>query len=438
MAKNGQKKKQTKGKLSVRGRGDYTDSDRAHINEQLAAIQRQVKANATPLAGVGGRAGRVLGNMVGRGDLGEMAGSALSKVFGFGDYTLKTNSLMNVGKTDGNQVPVFGKDGKRGVRIVEKEFLGDIFSGALSGGATVFNRSSYSINPADSNTFPWLSRIATQFDQWEPNGIIFEFKSTSSEFNGTSQALGAVILATDYNSVDSPFINKQEMENADYACSTKAAHSVAHGIECDPDERPTRLLYTGSPVAGETANMYNLGNFQIATQGMSVAGINLGELWVTYDITFYKKQLNGSTLVASQSWQRSLNYSTTLPLGSASVTRYGDFQLVPVVGFTGRYQLPAGVPLGYYQCIYYMDAASGVTSASIAANLGCTVVAAQITQPPYAEGSANGTTRFLYVWGLNVTAPNAQFTITGPAAPLTINSMIWQMTLENTAWVQTA
>jgi hypothetical protein len=228
------------------------------------------------------------------------------------------------------------------------------------------------------------------------------------------------------------------MENADYACSTKSSHSVAHGIECDPDERPTKLLYTGPAGAGESLNMYNLGRFQIASQGMSTAGTNLGELWVSYDITFYKKQISKAVSITSQSWQRSITWSAALPLGSANVTRYGDFQLIPVVGFNGRYQIPTGVPLGYYQCIWYLDAASGMSLAnSLVAVSGCTVVSAQITQPPFAGPGGNGTTTSLAIIGLNVTAPNAQFTAVS-STPVTVNSNIFQMSLENSAWVQTA
>jgi hypothetical protein len=242
-------------------------------------------------------AGRALGTMLGQGDLGALAGEQLSKLFGFGDYstTIKGNSLM--AGVAGSAVPKFQGDGKRGIRVTEREFIGNILSGTLSGGSSVFTNQSFPIIPTDASTFPWLSKMAGLFDQWEAHGIVFEFHTTSSTFNGTSQALGAVIMATDYDPLDPAYISKQVMENADYACSSVPSSNLLHGIECDPRERPLEVMFTTLRAA--TPSFSSLGNFQIATQGCSTAGTTLGELWVSYDITFYKKQLVSSVLDSS-------------------------------------------------------------------------------------------------------------------------------------------
>jgi len=83
------------------------------------------------------------------------------------------------------------------------------------------------------------------------------------------------------------------MENADYSCSTKPSNSLIHGLECDPRERPTAILYT-STTNGAPVTSTSLGKFGIATQGCSVANVTLGELWISYDLTFYKKQIDNS------------------------------------------------------------------------------------------------------------------------------------------------
>lgn len=235
--------------------------------------------------------GRGIGSLFGAGDLGAKAGSTMAKIFGMGDYTVKANSLMTAGTNMmANQVPVFHKDGRRGIRITEREYLGDVFSGPLVNASSRFNLVNYKLNPTDAFTFPWLSKIARNFDQWEAMGIVFEFVSTSSEYNGTSQALGTVIMATEYDPSDAPFSTKVEMENTDYANSTKPSQTALHGIECDPSERPMEVMYCGEAPAGQD-KFYDLGRFGIATQGCSTANANLGELWVSYDICFFKKQL---------------------------------------------------------------------------------------------------------------------------------------------------
>lgn len=237
--------------------------------------------------------GRTVGDMVGFGNIGSRVGGAIGKLLGHGDYVIGRNSLMESYGMPlaGPPVPKFS-GGKRGVRVIEREYIGDVMSGALVGASTVFTNKSYRLNPTDSSTFPWLSQIAPNFDQWEPNGIVFEYRTTSSEFNGSTQALGVVILATDYDVTDATYTSKAEAENSDYAMSVKAADNAIHGIECDKRERPTPILFTGEPVSSGDRRFHDLGNFQVATQGMSVAGVTLGELWVSYDITFYKKQMS--------------------------------------------------------------------------------------------------------------------------------------------------
>lgn len=220
----------------------------------------------------------------------------LQAFIGAGDYVAmespNTNSLIN--PTVLTTVPQMSNKGRRGVRVVESEFVGDILSGpTLVAGSTAFNNTVYTLNPQNSVLFPWLSSMAPLFDQWEPNGIILRFKSTSSEFNGVSQGLGVVVGAADYDAADASYSSKVEMENADYSVSCKASESFLMGIECDPSERPTRVLFTGLPSHAQTpANLHDLCRVQIATQGMSAAGVTIGELWIDYDITFYKKQLS--------------------------------------------------------------------------------------------------------------------------------------------------
>jgi hypothetical protein len=280
--------------LVLRGNGDYsvgTKNLRDPMTRLEAKIDHLEKSVNKPVTvkNAATSVGRTLGNFVNQGDLGAMAGSALSKYFGHGDYKVKSNSLMGEGKT---MVPKF--DGKRGTRIQEREFLGDIVSGlTLTAGATDFTSRTFSLNPSDLATFPWLSQVANLYDQWEPHGIVFQFVSTSSEFNGTSQALGAIVMATDYDPFDPAYATKQEMENSDYACSAKPSLGLNHGVECDPAERPTPVLYT-STENGAPLTSTSLGNFQVATKGCSTVGTVLGELWISYDITFYKKQMSNA------------------------------------------------------------------------------------------------------------------------------------------------
>jgi len=388
----------------LRGRGDYSAEVSGiklplpRLEAKIDHLERSLVHTTPKLTRAASTIGRTLGNFLNQGDLGAAAGEGLAKLFGHGDYTLKANSLVH--GVNGPTVPKFAGNGKRGTRITEREFITDVFSGALSAGASAFTNTTYRINPTDSNVFPWLAAIASQFDQWDPHGIVFEFISTSSTFNGTSQALGTVVMATDYDVTDTAYASKQQMENADFSCSSKPSESLLHGIECEPTERPTKVLYTSSPANPLFAD---LGNFQLATAGCSTAGARLGELWVSYDITFYKKQ------VASP--------AVTLPFYSAPGTAFaGSAYFGSPVGATSlgitvasaaasyTITLPPGLGNGRFIMCYSLTTFSAADNPDVFVFTNC-------VQSSY-RGSTDASPQ-TFVLQVDITAPGATIAVTG-------------------------
>nr|UJQ92693.1 MAG: putative capsid protein [Narnaviridae sp.] len=389
----------------MRGRGDYTsdvldEADYARrLEKKIDHLERSL-VHATPSISKGaGLAGRALGTMLGQGDLGAMAGESLAKLFGYGDYStrLKGNSLM--AGVSGNAVPKFQGDGKRGVRLMEREFLGNIQAGSLVSGSTVFTNQAFELNPTSTSTFPWLSKIAPLFDQWEPHGIVFEFHTTSSTYNGSSQALGAVIMATDYDPLDPLYTSKQQMENADYSCSSVPSTNLLHGVECDPHERPIEVLYTSSRPTNPQFS--SLGNFQIATQGMSVADVVLGELWVSYDITFYKKQIAGTVAdlpyIAGSGFV--VNGNPLVDFSASLSSSQMTYSLLPGIGTDIFF--PPNLDSGTFEYVLTDDNyQTGDTSGTSATN--CTVV--------YLDSSAplSAGAKLIQRAFITITAPNAK------------------------------
>jgi hypothetical protein len=297
---NNKKKKNVKkgnnGNIAtLSGQGGY-------YSEKVVPFMRKVIPDGT-LAKYGGKAGGLLAPMislnpyagaVGRSS-GSALGSAISRLVGFGDYSVVNNSLSTVGKAvdPGQPVPSFGVMGE-GTKVRHRDFLMDILSPATPAN---FTNRSFPINPGLGGTFPWLSLLANNYQQYIVNGMVFEFVSSSSDFASNS-ALGTVILATDYDSIDAPFANKQQMENSQYAVSAKPSCSQIHTIECLPAATANKLYYTriGAPPVNTDLRLYDLGNFQLATSGLTApAGTAIGELWVSYDVTLYKPILGTGT-----------------------------------------------------------------------------------------------------------------------------------------------
>jgi len=238
--------------------------------------------------------GGAIGGKLGSKRVGRSVGGFLGKITGTGDYRVSTNSIANSSATMAlDTVPQFMKRNSRETRVTHREFLGKIVASPTVG---AFNSQSFSLNPGLFETFPWLSNIANQFDEWRPNGIVVVYKSASSTFSGTS-SLGIITMATDYDVLDPPYVNTIEMNNSDFAVSTNVAANLIHPIECAIKERPTRLLYTrsGPITTNDNLRWYDLGNFQVATEGCTASQV-CGELWITYDISFFKAQINSTPL----------------------------------------------------------------------------------------------------------------------------------------------
>jgi hypothetical protein len=232
--------------------------------------------------------------------LGAFAGRILGKITGMGDYEVSSLTSSGGGVVPETLVPEFIKtDNAREVRIRHREFIGTVNASSIAG---TFDNTSYPLNPGMAQTFPWLSQIAQGFEQWRPNGMVVLFKSLSSTYAAT-QSLGHVILATDYDPYDSPYGSSIEMENSQFAVASKTSDCLAHPVECAMDERATRVLFTRTNDAVRDLMFTDLGNLQVATEGC-LANQLVGQLWITYDISFFKPQLNsGFPLIDSyQDW----------------------------------------------------------------------------------------------------------------------------------------
>lgn len=244
--------------------------------------------NATA-RGLGAAAGAYLGGPTGLAfgsEIADYAHRAFKTVTGYGDYKVNSNSLTQ------DSVPSFNI-GQRFTNVKHREYIRDVITSAT---ALTFTVDKYSINPGDLKTFPWLSTIAAQYEEYKIKGLIFEFKSTSCDaLNSVNTALGTVVMATQYNVLNPPFSAKQQMENYEFGSSCKPSQSLMHPIECAPHETPNPELFVRTPqsvIIGADLRLYDHGAFYIATTGMQGTSVNVGELWVTYDVDLLKPKLS--------------------------------------------------------------------------------------------------------------------------------------------------
>lgn len=365
----------------------------------------------------------------------DISKGVMNSIKGSGDYIVNANSILRSStvSTGRDSVPTF-HNVERGVRVTHREYLGDVVSSST---ASAFQNTVYNVNPGIAETFPWLSVIAQNFDQWQPNGIVVSFKSTSSEFNGASQALGTVIIASDYDLLDSAYTSKVEMENSQFAVSCKSSENIMHPIECAPGERPIKTLKCRSATTpSDNLQWYDLCTVQVATQGIAGTSVTLGELWITYDITFYKEQLYGSlkgqTILFYQSTSSS-SISTSDYFGTETANTDSNLDLT-LTGTTITF--PASVGVGDYLLSYFVIGNStAVTKPTITATSNCTSLSGSFGSYN-AWGTAAGTTTtdLVAMATFRITGPSAVITFSGGTLPASATACVFSVTQINSAY----
>jgi hypothetical protein len=206
-----------------------------------------------------------------------------------------------------------------GTIVRHREYLGPVTTSSVAG---EFKLESYPLNPAQSKTFPWLSQIAANYEEYRPNGLMFEFRSTASDAiaSSTNLALGQVMLCTQYDPTDPEFSSDVELLNYSWAQSGKVSDNVRHYVECDPKQTPLSQLYTRSGGVSNPSDLRfsDFGRFSIATSGLQGTSVQIGQLWLTYEFIFYKPQLAALEAEAG-GWFHMVNttgVNSTDPLGN--------------------------------------------------------------------------------------------------------------------------
>lgn len=345
---------------------------------------------------IGGSTGAKLGNI-----LGELAGSGFRKLTGWGEYTIKENSLIYPDRI----VPSFGDDS---IRVRKREYISNINA------TTAFTNNSFPVNPGLSEVFPWLSAIANNFEQYRWNGLVFQFVSTSSDAiaSTTDLGLGQVVLASDYNAVDDAYVNLPQALSSMFSNSAKPSENIMHAVECAPTDVAQKLYYvrSGDVPSGSDIRLYDMLSFQLMTQNMPADYTGMGQLWVSYDITFCKSIQNNQLGFAINTDKYILVApAVTTAYFGTSRTLAEDSNLGTTVTGT-KISFPVNLESGYYLIIYTAIGASTACVSPAAALVNCTQISAWNNNTATSANSAG--TQTTYVLGLIVRIDARDATIT--------------------------
>jgi len=141
----------------------------------------------------------------------------------------------------------------------------------------------YSLNPGLSGNFPWLSSLASNFEQYRFKSLSFRYMSRVG-----SNTTGTVYMSTQLNPADAPFSDKQEMYSYTGTTSGMVWSSDRHNCllrRSDPYKK--YFVRTGTPPAGTDIQLYDQGVFSWAIISSASSSTVMGELLVDYEVEFY-------------------------------------------------------------------------------------------------------------------------------------------------------
>lgn len=391
------------------------------VKKTARKVKQEVGILGKALRSLGGFAGGAAGGFLGQPDLGRSLGTnlgaSLSRWLGAGDYSVSSNTLAKASAIE--SIPMMHRN-SQSVIVRHREFLGDI-----SGSIAYTVQRTMSINPGLEGSFPWLSTIAQNFQEYTIRGMVYHYVPTAGDaVSSTNNALGSVVMSTNYRATATAPGSKMEQLNEYYSNDARPSEAFCHPIECDPRENPYNVQYVRAVAVPSTEDpkTYDLGTFYLSTSGMQADGIVVGELWCTYEVELRKPiavGLTGFMLPTFLNGHSSADSSGTNLAAAFSSGPYTS-TLLPVWSGTAT-SITATLPAGTTGT--FLIALAGRSNVANATTWTApTVTNAVLAHPTFADlRNSDSSTSGTCFYVLNA------FTVTNPFSPTTV-------TIAQTSW----
>lgn len=175
-----------------------------------------------------------------------------------------------------------GGKGDARIRVRHKEYIADVVSTTASG----FTTTKFSVNPGLISTFPWLAKMASNYESYEFNALCFHYEPTCPSTNS-----GSVILAMDYDAADPAPATKTEamsMHSRSRASPWQECHMLS---DLKDLKKFGTQRYNRNEVLAPNLDIktYDVGNLFVSVDKATVG--TLGELHVSYDVSLMTPQL---------------------------------------------------------------------------------------------------------------------------------------------------
>jgi len=304
-----------------------------------------------------------------------------------------------------------GYGNKASMPIWESEYIAEIQPTA----EPAFSLQQFPVNPGQQGTFPWLSKIAQNFEKYEFEFLRFCYRREVSEF-ATNGVTGKVIMSFDSDAADPAPTTKQQMLDTDPHADGMPCESFELEIPQDILQKlnDAKFVRPGAQPANTDLKTYDIGTLNVACQG-TAANTVVGELHVEYAL-----RLRIPILEAN---------ATTYGVGTATMAAATVAAPFNAAVFLGSFSMSAvgttltmtNLVVGAEYMFQYGTAASGSSnySTTIGTPVGCTL------------GTVLGGDT--YNWGRNfvANATTASFVVTCAAAPGNAQASVTQLPTGN-------
>jgi hypothetical protein len=194
-------------------------------------------------------------------------------------------------------------------RVNHRELIGSVEG---SSGFTV--EDSFALNPGIALSFPWLSGIARNWEQYKFNKLRYCYYPRT----GTSTP-GSFMMAPDYDAADVAPVSEQVASS--YVDSVEDAPWKEIICHLKPDRlkgiSPFKYVRTETLGANLDIKTYDSGNIHIIT--LDGTAVSWGKLWVEYDVEFKIPQIRptGQLIVAGGKVNGLVSLTPANPMGTA-------------------------------------------------------------------------------------------------------------------------
>lgn len=258
-----------------------------------------------------------------------------------------TNSApLASAKSMRNQTARIQRSSTNSYRIKKSEFIGSVTDAAS------FTVTGHSLNPGISGTFPWLSVIAADWEEYTFHYLEFEYVSRAP-----ATITSSVILAPDYDALDAPPTTEAVLTAYQDAVEDSAWKNIRCFLNKASMFPNGGFKYVRTVAVAGDLKTYDAGNFFYSVDGAGTTVI--GKLWVHYDVEFRTPHIAPSLPISTSCSSWGINSNTNLVSGVNLKPNWTREFVNPLgityIGGTGDFDLPRGVYLILLDLVFKDD-----------------------------------------------------------------------------------